>query len=166
MIGCRHSELERTCHARAWSSLIRQLVAAGFLKIDIKGFGGLSITDKGRGLLKGEAEFRYRAETLGARKPRERKPKSVEAAVELASLDAGGADLLQRLKALRFTLASERRVPAYVIFHDRTLIDMAAKAPMSLDQMAEIHGVGAAKLESFGQIFLDEIKAGRAEDAA
>ena len=143
---------------RAWGSIIRQLVAADFLKIDIKGFGGLSITEKGRALLKGDAEFRFRAETMKPRSTRERKP--AQPAVDVALLGEEAADLLARLKALRFRLASERRVPAYVIFHDRTLIDMAAHAPSSQDEMARIHGVGAAKLEAFGQAFLAEINAG------
>lgn len=142
---------------KAWSALIRQLVAASFLLIDIKGFGGLSITEKGAALLKGEATFEYRAETVDKRPVRERSRKSTVPAVELASLDAGASDLLSRLKELRYRLASERGVPAYVIFHDRTLVDMAAKAPGSADELAEVHGVGAAKLESFGQMFLDEI---------
>lgn len=145
---------------KAWSALIRQLVAANFLHIDIKGFGGLSITDKGAALLKGETSFEYRAETVDKRPARERgSRKSSAPAAELTSLDAGASDLLSRLKELRYRLASERGVPAYVIFHDRTLVDMAAKSPGSADELAEVHGVGAAKLESFGQLFLDEINA-------
>ncbi|MGI9463254.1 MAG: DNA helicase RecQ [Aestuariivirgaceae bacterium] len=150
---------------RAWSSLIRQLVASGFLQIDIKGYGGLSITEKGRALLKGAAEFNYRPVTLGqTRKPAAR-AKSVprDPAIDVSTLDASANDLLTRLKALRYRLASERGVPAYVIFHDRTLIDMASKAPRSADELAGVHGVGAAKLESFGDLFLEEIHRGQEE---
>ncbi len=142
---------------KAWSSLIRQLVAAGFLQIDIKGYGGLSITAKGRSLLKGEATFNYRPITLGTPTKRTAKPLKPEAVVDPAAMDAGASDLLTRLKALRYRLASERGVPAYVIFHDRTLIEMASRAPKSADELACVHGVGAVKLEAFGDVFLDEI---------
>ncbi len=147
---------------KAWSALIRQLVAANFLHIDIKGYGGLSITEKGRALLKGEAGFSYRAETVDTRPARERTRRAAAPAIDLTSLDSDAARLLVRLKELRYRLASERGVPAYVIFHDRTLVDMAARAPASADELAEVHGVGAAKLESFGQQFLEEINASRA----
>ena len=142
---------------KAWSALIRQLVATNFLSIDIQGFGGLLITEKGADLLKGKAVFEYRAATVDKLATRERTRRTGAPAVELASLDAGASVLLVRLKELRYRLASERGVPAYVIFHDRTLVDMAAKAPSSSDELAGVHGVGAAKLESFGQLFLDEI---------
>ena len=65
----------------------------------------------------------------------------------------GDPALLAALKALRLRLARERQVPAYVIFSDRTLIDMAARAPRDLDAFAEVNGVGAAKLKDFGGVF-------------
>jgi ATP-dependent DNA helicase RecQ len=68
--------------------------------------------------------------------------------------------LLARLKTLRSRLANERRVPAYVIFSDRSLIDMAMKRPKTLDEFSGVHGVGAAKLAEFGKVFLAEISAG------
>ncbi len=67
------------------------------------------------------------------------------------------APLLSALKAKRRALAEEARVPAYVIFTDRTLIEMAEKRPATLDDMARINGVGATKLERFGDIFLQVI---------
>jgi len=69
------------------------------------------------------------------------------------------ASLLAALKALRLRLAEERQVPAYVVFSDRTLIDMAERRPRDLDAFAEINGVGAAKLREFGEIFLGAIAA-------
>ena len=76
-----------------------------------------------------------------------------------ADISAGSAELLQRLKALRFKLAKARGVPAYVVFHDRSLIEMAKRKPLTLMDIGEISGVGAAKLEQFGKIFLGEIAA-------
>ncbi len=138
-----------------WTAMVRQLVAAGFLAIDIKGYGGLSLTEQGRALLKGAAEFRFRPDTVPrpAGEPRRRTP-----AAE-AGLAPEGAELLQALKALRLRLARERDVPAYVIFSDRTLIDMAARRPATRDEFAAVFGVGAAKLDRFADVFLKEIAA-------
>ena len=130
-----------------WQSLVRQLVAAGFLAPDEH--GGLGITDQGYALSRGEAVFTYRALELRAR------------AKASSGTDEAGGDpiLLAALKALRLKLARERQVPAYVIFSDRTLLDMAARAPGDLDSFAAVHGVGAAKLKDFGAIFLSAIAA-------
>ena len=75
---------------------------------------------------------------------------------DMASIDAS---LLATLKSLRLRLAKERQVPAYVVFSDRTLIDMAERRPHDLDAFAEVNGVGAAKLKEFGKVFLSAIAA-------
>ena len=67
------------------------------------------------------------------------------------------APLLSALKAKRRALAEAARVPAYVIFPDRTLIEMAERRPQTLDQIAQISGVGAKKLETYGAAFLEVI---------
>ena len=136
-----------------WQGIIRQLVGAGFLIHDVGGFGGLSLAPKGRALLGGAGEFRYRQV-----EPRTTK-KTARAAVvaAIAEADPRAGALLVRLKALRVALAKKSRVPAYVIFSDRTLIDMAAKVPLTKWDFGEVHGVGAAKQEQFAEIFLREI---------
>ncbi|OWK20398.1 hypothetical protein AJ88_30290 [Mesorhizobium amorphae CCBAU 01583] len=106
-----------------WLSLIRQLVAGGFLMPDPGGHGGLAIAEKGHALGRGEIPFLYRVET---RLRRGKMRSSQGAAMDTESLDAS---LLAALKTLRLRLAKERQVPAYVIFSDRTLIDMAARCP-------------------------------------
>jgi ATP-dependent DNA helicase RecQ len=138
----------------ASQSLIRQLVAAGFLTLDIAGFGGLRLTAKGRALIVGEGTFRYRPETLSRKS---RKEKKQAAAAEAADIHPADMALLDRLKALRLKLARERGVPAYVIFSDRSLIDMAARRPGSVREFAEVHGVGEVKLKEFGAQFLEAI---------
>jgi ATP-dependent DNA helicase RecQ len=140
--------------AGEWTGIIRQMVAAGLLEIDIAGYGGLKATQAGAALMQGEGEFRYRPDTIRAPKSAGRKAAASAAA---QSLDDTGADLLQRLKALRLDLAKARDVPAYVIFSDKALIDMAARRPADRDAFAEVYGVGAAKLRDFGDIFLAEI---------
>ncbi|MER8826107.1 DNA helicase RecQ [Mesorhizobium sp. M0938] len=136
-----------------WLSLIRQLVAGGFLEPDPSGHGGLAIAEKGHALGRGEVPFQYRVET----RHRAARGKLRSAGGTAAGTTGLDASLLAALKALRLRLAKERQVPAYVIFSDRTLIDMAERCPRDLDAFAAINGVGAAKLREFGQIFLSAI---------
>ena len=141
-----------------WRSLIRQLVATGFLRLDIAGYGGLAITDAGFDLLQGDGTFHYRADSVVAHPS----PSAGETrrAEPPDSLSAGQAGLLAQLKALRLELARERGVPAYVVFHDRTLIDMVHRQPRTREEFAEVNGVGTAKLEQFAEPFLAVINAG------
>ncbi|MBN9257729.1 MULTISPECIES: DNA helicase RecQ [unclassified Mesorhizobium] len=136
-----------------WLSLIRQLVAGGFLMPDPRGHGGLAITDTGHALSDGDVPFHYRVE-VRSRSPR---GKAGGGGAPAAGAQGRDAALLGALKALRLRLAKEREVPAFVIFSDRTLIDMAERQPRDLDQFAEVHGVGAAKLREFGEAFLGAI---------
>ncbi|MCZ6607607.1 MAG: DNA helicase RecQ, partial [Alphaproteobacteria bacterium] len=158
-----------------WRSIIRQLVAGGFLEMDIHGYGGLSIAEQGRALLTGETTFRYRRDTMRrATAGRRKKKPAVSAAVaegvpggvpEGASEDVpegepanelppAQAALLEKLKALRLGLARERDVPAFVVFHDKSLEDMARRRPQTAAEFAEVHGVGEAKLRDFADPFL------------
>ncbi len=134
-----------------WQSLIRQLVAGGYLALDLAGHGGLSIAEKGDLLALGDIAFLYRVEQPVTR------GKGRIASPEIA--ETADPQLLGALKSLRLRLAKERQVPAYVIFSDRTLADMAARSPRNLDAFAEVHGVGATKLRDFGPLFLDAIAA-------
>ncbi|MBZ9797197.1 DNA helicase RecQ [Mesorhizobium sp. ES1-4] len=145
-----------------WLSLVRQLVAGGFLIPDPEGHGGLAISESGRALGRGELAFQYRVET---RDPlaRGRKRSGESAAAGAEGVDAS---LLAALKALRLRLAKERQVPAYVVFSDRTLIDMADRRPRDLDAFAEVNGVGGAKLKEFGEVFLAAIAAHQSDGSA
>jgi ATP-dependent DNA helicase RecQ len=138
----------------AWRSIIRQLVAAGFLRLDIEGYGGLNITGKGEALLQDNENFSYRQDTIPPKLAKTRKSRQGE---PLPTLDDTGNALLAALKSLRLRLAKERGVPAYVVFSDRTLIDMAQRRPNDATAFAEVHGVGDAKLRDFGEIFLQAI---------
>ena len=138
-----------------WQSLLRQMVGGGFLSIDVAGFGGLAISPKGRALMKGEVEFRHRRDVSQPTKKAERARK-LAAAVEEGGISD---ELLQRLKGLRGKLARQRGVPAYVIFNDRSLIDMASRRPLTRWDFGEVNGVGEAKLQQFADVFLAEIKA-------
>ena len=126
------------------------MVATGFLRIDIGGFGGIGITETGLGLLRGEGEFLYREDTVIARTPaKAREARAArEDAPETPLADEDTA-LLGALKALRLEIAREREVPAYIVFPDRSLIDMVRRRPRTEAEFAEVNGVGAAKLKEF-----------------
>ena len=138
---------------RQWRGVYRQLYAAGYASVDSE-FGGWRITEDGWRVLRGEAGVSLRQDSL---KPHAEKQSRRRAAAP-AELEGDDAALLRALKAVRRDLAAEANAPAYVIFADRSLIDMAEHRPHTLVQMAEIHGVGARKLEAFGDIFLAAIR--------
>ncbi len=138
-------EFERT----EWRSLFRQLVAAGHLTVDVAGHGSLKLTDQCRPLLRGETSLSLR------REPPRRKP-----AKQRRDATAHDDPLFQTLRQLRFALAKAQGVPPYVIFSDASLRDMAQLRPATLDQFAEISGVGSVKLARYGQIFIDAIGQG------
>jgi len=140
-----------------WRALIRQLVAGASLELDIARYGSLKVTPKGAALLRGEGAFFYRPAVVERRQGRRSRTAETEAA-----LGHEDASLLAALKALRMRLAKERRVPAYAIFPDRTLIEMAERAPRDTMEFALINGVGAAKLKQFAGVFLKTIETHRA----
>ena len=126
-----------------------------FLKLDIEGYGGLSVTNKGQTLLEGDGSFAYREDRAPAKPTRKSR-----SAAPLSELDDADDALLAALKNLRLRLAKERGVPAYVVFPDRTLIEIAAARPGSLEDFRQLHGVGARKLERYGEAFLDVVRGG------
>ncbi|MBT4938487.1 MAG: ATP-dependent DNA helicase RecQ, partial [Rhodospirillaceae bacterium] len=134
-----------------WRSIIRQLVASDHLHLDVGGYGGLSLKEKGQALLNGDRDFSYRKDVI---KQTAKKKKASAAKAAPEDLTESQAELLTRLKAKRTELARARRVPPYVIFSDRSLEEIARIQPQDEAAFAEIHGVGAAKLKKFAAIFL------------
>ncbi|HLH49762.1 MAG TPA: HRDC domain-containing protein, partial [Roseiarcus sp.] len=115
----------------------------------------LGISDEGMKVLRGEKTFALREDIAGRKKRRDR-----FAAEPAAGPSASAnATTLAALKALRMDLARRQNVPAYVVFADRTLIDMAARRPKTLQELAAVHGVGEAKLKKYGETFLAAIRA-------
>ena len=146
-----------------WRSLIRQMVATGFLRIDIGGYGGVGITETGLDLLRGHGAFLYREDTVVARTPaKARDSGAARSDAEEPPLADEDTALLGALKALRLEIAREREVPAYIVFPDRSLIDMVRRRPRTEAEFAEVNGVGAAKLKEFAGPFLAAIAAGPA----
>ncbi|MEL6571778.1 MAG: DNA helicase RecQ [Pseudomonadota bacterium] len=140
---------------RQWQAIFRQMMGHDLLRPDPARHGALRMTDAAVPILKGEASIDLRRDTIRAAKgsrPKVRQMVSEE-----------DAPLLSALKAKRRALAEQAGVPAYIIFNDRTLIEMAEKRPANLDTMAQIGGVGAKKLDSYGDAFLSVI-AGEVEE--
>jgi ATP-dependent DNA helicase RecQ len=137
-----------------WQAFIRQAVAGNYITINIQKYGALQITRLGARVASGEEDFSFREIILAKPARKARKPKA--GALPVAE---GDKDLIAALKALRLELAREKNVPAYVVFPDATLMEMARERPVTLDEMAEINGVGPRKLEGFGEIFLEAIAA-------
>jgi ATP-dependent DNA helicase RecQ len=137
--------------AAQWSSVFRQLVAAGKLAVDLEGYGGLRLTDEARPLLQGRECIAFRQDPEARRKGRKQPRAGRSKAFESSENEA----LWQALREKRLELAREQGVPPYVIFHDSTLAQMAALRPETLDRMGEISGIGSRKLERYGAAFLE-----------
>ena len=135
-----------------WQSLIRQLTAGGFIDIDASGYGSLMIGAQGRALLRGGTTFKHRPAL-----PNRKAERKARQQAETSGFTDDKHSLLAVLKQLRWRLAQQRQVAAYLIFSDRTLIDMAERMPRTVDEFAEVHGVGAAKLQQFAGTFIAAI---------
>jgi len=130
---------------RQWKSVFRQLVAAGFLDVEMGSYGSLRLAQAARLVLRGEQSVALRRDPERKRAPRTR-----------FAVAAHPADdsLFERLRDLRGKLAREQNVPAYVIFHDATLRAIANDRPRSMAQLAKVEGVGVRKLERYGEAVL------------
>ena len=168
-----------------WRALVRQMVSSGVLEVDLGGYQSLMLTPRGEALAAGNGEFRYRPEPTKRRRKKTGPKAGARAgtgstapvggltgslatrgttrervAAAAADLSTRDGDLLHRLKELRLALAKERGAPAYVVFSDKTLVELAALRPASLAEMGTVKGVGRAKLETFGDAFLEVIAEG------
>ena len=140
---------------RQWQAIFRQMMGHDLMRPDPARHGALRMTDAALPILKGEASIELRRDSIRAAKGTGPKVRQM--------VKEEDAPLLSALKAKRRYLAEQANAPAYIIFNDRTLIEMAETRPMNLDQMAGIGGVGAKKLESYGAAFL-EVIAGAVEE--
>ncbi len=139
-----------------WSSVYRQLAAAGYINVDMEAYGGLKLTEAARPVLKGQQGVWLRRDA----EPAKRKTSKVERGSRLREAFAGANEdpLWQALKAKRMELAREQGVPPYVIFHDSTLLEMLNRKPQTLNEMGQISGVGQSKLAKYGDAFLQVVE--------
>ena len=142
-IGTEHAVTE-------WRTIFRQLIALGFLSVDVEGYGALKLTEKSRPLLRGEQDLQLRKERKTEKNKKGKRDKETVRFVDQA--------LWEGLKRVRLRLAQDQGVPPYVIFHDSTLMQLLAARPMDKFGMSAISGIGEKKLASYGQAFLEEIQ--------
>jgi ATP-dependent DNA helicase RecQ len=137
-----------------WRSVLRQLIALGHLRAEGE-FNTLALTESSREVLRGELQLLLRvaatAPPRGARGKAERTPKGKAPPLPL---DAQALQRFDALKAWRAEVAREHNLPAFVVFHDATLAQMARECPDSLDALGGISGVGAKKLQAYGEEIL------------
>ena len=136
----------------AWRGVFRQLVALGFARVDHESFGALQLTEASRPVLKGEQSVEMRRAVAGG--PKARRTRGAVPA-DLPPADVG---LLDRLKQWRLAEAKAQAVPAYVILHDSTLAELARRRPRALTDLAGVPGIGARKLERYGDALLGVIR--------
>ena len=144
-IGAEHD-------SRTWRAILRQLIALRLVDVDLAGHGGLSIAPTGRDFLRDKPRLMLRE----PKAPRARRGKVARTQAQAAIAEAD-RDLFQALRQKRMEMARAQNVPPYVIFHDKTLIELAAARPASRAEMANVAGVGEAKLDRYGPAFLTVI---------
>ena len=139
---------------QAWSAIYRQLFACEALDAASEEHGGFRLTEKGEAILLGREKLRLRSPAERTRR-RER-----DRAARTVDVDDADAEILAKLKTLRRELAREEGVPAFMIFPDKTLLELADRRPATLAEFGEVHGVGQRKLTLYGEAFLAALAAG------
>jgi len=136
-----------------WQGIFRQLIAYGLLKVDVAGHGGVSLSDEGNAFIKEKPPLNLRKPPKNARAER-----SARKSLGTTPLE-GDADtaLFMALRTLRMEIAKAQNVPPYVIFHDKTLMEMVRQKPQNREELAGISGVGESKLQRYGDAFLEAI---------
>jgi len=129
--------------ARQWRNVYRQLITRNLLTVDVQGHGSLLLHESCRAVLKGDESLHLRKQTLQTKSKRTKSKVAVS-----------DNQLWEALRATRKRLSEELGVPPFVIFHDATLMDMMDRMPLTHEQMARVSGVGATKLENYGDEFL------------
>jgi ATP-dependent DNA helicase RecQ len=142
--------LGRERSEREWRAIARQCIALGILEIDHDAYGALKLTSDSRAVLRGERSISLRAPREGRRSARR-----ARSAAGGGDLSREAEQLFERLRAWRLEAARRHGVPAYVIFHDATLREIARACPSSIEMLRGISGIGARKLAAYG----DEIVA-------
>lgn len=148
-IGTEHSNHE-------WQSLIRQLVARGLLYVDMNAYGAIKITQDGIAFLKAKPALQMRLDQKIINANSSRSSTKTELSLTLES--DSDQTLFTELKTLRMSIAKENNVLPYVVFHDKTLIEMVLHKPTTLTAMNDIPGVGQSKLDKYGQLFLNKLR--------
>jgi ATP-dependent DNA helicase RecQ len=130
---------------KQWQAVFRQLVAQGLLAVDYAGYGALKLTQESRGVLTGGNTIHLRAAQESCRERGVKKGSSVA-----IGMDDAARECWERLREWRAAIAKEHGIPAYVVFHDATLAELARERPGTEEALSRISGVGTRKLERYG----------------
>ncbi|AIC28304.1 ATP-dependent DNA helicase RecQ [Rhizobium etli bv. mimosae str. IE4771] len=141
--------------ARTWQSVCRQLLAMGLIRVDHEAYGALKLEPEARTVFKHERQVFFRKD----RPASERRTKKPERSERKSTLSGADGNLFEALRAERMAIAKSLGVPPYVVFPDTTLIAFATERPRSRQELLAISGVGQAKLERYGDAFLEIILA-------
>ena len=144
----------KTAKKEFWTTFIRQLVSSNYLRINIQKYGAIEITSSGEMVLQGNEEYFYRKIQVNTPLIEKKIKKDL---VKDAMFEED-KDLLISLKSTRLRLAKEKRVPAYIIFPDTTLHEMAVLKPKTLNDFSKLNGVGPQKLKKYGESFIEVLK--------
>lgn len=141
-----------------WQTFVRQLISSGELSLNIERYGALEITESGRKILYGKKKFYHKEFTVKDIPIKKEVSKVGKQSIKKDNLTVKDSELLKRLKKLRLEIAREKNVPAFVIFSDRTLIEMTNLKPQIKENLLQVNGVGSKKLELYGTRFFNVIK--------
>ena len=136
-----------------WKSVFRQLTAAGYLEVDVEGYGGLRLNEKCRPVLRGEETIQFRKEvaTPSGRAAPAGQPAGIPT-------DPGKRELWESLRKLRRKLAEEQNVPPYIVFNDVTLAELVERLPEDEMALLQVTGIGDAKLDRYGEEILRVVR--------
>ena len=137
-----------------WRSVFRQLIARAFIEVDMDGYGSLKLTEKSRSVLRGEETLSFRKDVFKAKTKKTAKRNKSGRSIREFSQNSEEKVVWEALRARRNELAREQGVPAYIIFHDATLMEMVENHPINIHEFSQINGVGATKLEKYADEFL------------
>jgi ATP-dependent DNA helicase RecQ len=142
-----------------WRGVVRQLLAQGLLAVE-GDYGTLVLTPDSSQVLRKERAVMLRREPERPAKAAKTSRATKAAAAEVAALPPEAEPVFEALRAWRAGAAKEQGVPAYVVFHDSTLREIAARPPATLAELSTVTGVGETKLARYGQQILDALESG------
>lgn len=134
---------------KTWRAVFRQIIALGLLSADSESHGALHLTEASRAVLKGQQAVQLRLQTQAGQTFEKRQSS------DLMLLDATERYLWEQLRAWRAKMAKEHGVPAYVIFHDATLRELARQCPKTQDELRQVSGIGTRKLDKYGDYLIE-----------
>jgi ATP-dependent DNA helicase RecQ len=151
-VGAAHTEAE-------WRAILRQAIAQGYVRVDYESYNSLKLTEAARAVLKGEMSVQMRRYEKPQKAAKQKSTSSIKDYSEI-KLSTHGQQLFEKLRNWRMETARTHNVPAYVIFHDSTLRDIANAQPASLTDLRSISGVGEKKLATYGRQIVELVNAG------